>query len=135
LRSICIPILALHECVLLYHLAAGLLTVIIVIHTIQALYYRAWWFFPTTVIAGIAEVVGWSGRLRSSFDPIALTPFLVQQVNLHIFNSAHKFDRFFLQNYHHHHRTNSTRRYKFYYSWSSHQQARKTVQSFESKMV
>ena len=49
-------------------------------HCIQAIRSRAWWIFPTVVIAGAAEVAGWAARLISSNDPSSMTPFIIQCV-------------------------------------------------------
>ncbi|KZS96025.1 RTA1 like protein [Sistotremastrum niveocremeum HHB9708] len=37
-----------------------------------------WWLLPTACLAGLAEVIGWSGRLWSSQNPGNLNPFLIQ---------------------------------------------------------
>ncbi|KAI9433925.1 RTA1-domain-containing protein [Lactarius indigo] len=39
---------------------------------------RLWWLFPTAVLSGITEIIGWSGRLWSSLNPVLRTPFLMQ---------------------------------------------------------
>jgi hypothetical protein len=39
-----------------------------VVHAAQATKYRMWWLLPTAVLAGIGEVVGWSGRYWSTRD-------------------------------------------------------------------
>jgi len=39
-----------------------------------------WWLFPTIVLCGILEIVGWSGRLWSSFSPLLGGPFKIQIV-------------------------------------------------------
>ncbi|KAK0451393.1 RTA1-domain-containing protein [Desarmillaria tabescens] len=49
-------------------------------HVGQGLYYRMWWVFPTICLAGIMEVLGWSGRLWSSFSPSLTNPFQIQIV-------------------------------------------------------
>ena len=49
-------------------------------HIAQAVRYRLWWLFPTAVISGIIELIGWSGRLWSSQNPLLRTPFLMQYV-------------------------------------------------------
>lgn len=51
---------------------------ILVIHLGQAIRFRLWWLLPTVVLAGLTEVIGWSGRLWSSQNPTLLTPFLMQ---------------------------------------------------------
>ncbi|KAF8991637.1 RTA1 like protein-domain-containing protein [Cyathus striatus] len=48
------------------------------IHTGQALYFRMWWLLPTACLCGIAEIIGWSARLWSSFSPTLSTPFEIQ---------------------------------------------------------
>ncbi|KAK0462876.1 RTA1 like protein-domain-containing protein [Desarmillaria tabescens] len=49
-------------------------------HTVQSLHYRLWWPFPTIILAGTLEVLGWSGRLWSSFSPTLRTPYMIQIV-------------------------------------------------------
>ncbi|KAI9058095.1 RTA1-domain-containing protein [Trametes sanguinea] len=51
-----------------------------IFHALQAGWSRLWWLFPTAVLAGIAEVIGWSGRLWSSINPHAVDPYLMQIV-------------------------------------------------------
>lgn len=48
------------------------------IHIGQAAKYRLWWLYPTIVVGGICEVIGWSGRLWSSHQPRRLDPYLMQ---------------------------------------------------------
>ncbi|KAI8995671.1 RTA1-domain-containing protein [Trametes punicea] len=48
------------------------------LHMGQATRSRAWWLFPTVVIAGAAEVTGWVARTRSSYDPTERTSFIIQ---------------------------------------------------------
>ncbi|KAF7341349.1 hypothetical protein MVEN_01871400 [Mycena venus] len=50
-----------------------------VLHVGQAKYFRTWWLLPTAALCGIGELVGWSGRLWSSIDPTADTPFIIQR--------------------------------------------------------
>ncbi|KAJ7162969.1 RTA1 like protein-domain-containing protein [Mycena filopes] len=49
-----------------------------ILHIGQATYYRMWWLFPTACLCGIGELVGWSGRLWSSFSPSLDNPFMMQ---------------------------------------------------------
>jgi len=49
-----------------------------IIHVAQAIHYRLWWLFPTAVMAGLAETLGWSARLWSSKNAPLLTPYLMQ---------------------------------------------------------
>ncbi|THH14780.1 hypothetical protein EW146_g5597 [Bondarzewia mesenterica] len=48
------------------------------LHVIEAAWSRLWWLFVTAVVAGILEILGWSGRLWSSRNPSAVNPFLMQ---------------------------------------------------------
>ncbi|KAH9057668.1 RTA1 like protein [Lactarius vividus] len=52
------------------------------LHIAQAVRYRLWWLFPTAVLSGITEILGWSGRLWSSQNPLLRTPFLIQATTL-----------------------------------------------------
>ena len=36
------------------------------VHIAQASRFRLWWLFPTAVLCGLLEILGWSGRLWSS---------------------------------------------------------------------
>ncbi|KAH8822324.1 RTA1 like protein-domain-containing protein [Flagelloscypha sp. PMI_526] len=47
-------------------------------HLFQAIRFRAYWIIPTAVLCAIGEVLGWSGRLWSHFDPTNDTPFMMQ---------------------------------------------------------
>ncbi|KAJ7136413.1 RTA1 like protein-domain-containing protein [Mycena crocata] len=49
-----------------------------VLHIGQATCYRAWWLFPTAVLCGVGELIGWGARLWSSISPLASTPFTIQ---------------------------------------------------------
>ncbi|KAJ7106695.1 RTA1 like protein-domain-containing protein [Mycena epipterygia] len=49
-----------------------------ILHIGQATYYRMWWLFPTACLCGIGELVGWSGRLWSSFSPGLGDPYMMQ---------------------------------------------------------
>lgn len=77
----------------------GLFGISTIIHSLQGWKYRLWWVFPTLVIGGLCEVgrwirlsrsrvktnlpkvLGWSGRLWSSFEPRQLDPYLMQCVH------------------------------------------------------
>jgi len=52
------------------------------LHIAQAVRYRLWWLFPTAVVSGIIELIGWSGRLWSSQNPLLNTPLLMQITTL-----------------------------------------------------
>ncbi|KAI0635442.1 RTA1-domain-containing protein [Trametes polyzona] len=56
----------------------ALFSVSTVIHLGQTIWSRLWWLLGTTVLAGIIEIIGWSGRLWSSISPALLDPFLMQ---------------------------------------------------------
>ncbi|SJL17058.1 related to RTA1 domain protein [Armillaria ostoyae] len=47
-------------------------------HTAQTLYFRMWWAFPTIILAGCLEILGWSGRFWSSISPDLGDPFMIQ---------------------------------------------------------
>ncbi|KAH9478584.1 hypothetical protein JR316_0009041 [Psilocybe cubensis] len=48
------------------------------LHAFQATKHRLWWFFWTACFCGIIELVGWSGRLWSSFNPLNGSAFQMQ---------------------------------------------------------
>ncbi|KAJ7664116.1 RTA1-like protein [Mycena rosella] len=48
------------------------------LHIGQATYYRMWWLLPTACLCGLGELVGWGGRLWSSFSPSFSNPFMMQ---------------------------------------------------------
>ncbi|KZP33510.1 RTA1-domain-containing protein, partial [Athelia psychrophila] len=48
------------------------------LHLAQAFRYRMWWLFPTAILAGAAETLGWSARLWSSVNFMLDTPFMIQ---------------------------------------------------------
>ncbi|KAH8089893.1 RTA1-domain-containing protein [Cristinia sonorae] len=50
------------------------------VHIGQAIYFRMWVLFPTVVLAGVGEILGWSGRLWSSYSPLDQNPYLMQIV-------------------------------------------------------
>jgi len=50
----------------------------VVIHFGLAIRHRLFWIFPTICLCGIGEVIGWSGRLWSSYNPLKSTPFQIQ---------------------------------------------------------
>ncbi|KAJ6481037.1 RTA1-like protein [Mycena sanguinolenta] len=65
-----------HEYVAIIFLALfGLSTAL---HVGQATYYRMWWLFPTACLCGLGELVGWAGRLWSSFSPDLGNPYMMQ---------------------------------------------------------
>jgi len=48
------------------------------LHLFQSVKARLWWLLPTTVFAGVAEILGWSARLWSSKNPHILIPYEIQ---------------------------------------------------------
>ena len=57
------------------------LTSSLVIHTAAALKYRIWWLIPTVLLAGAGEIIGWAGRLWSTYNLPDQTPFMMQYVS------------------------------------------------------
>ncbi|KAJ7228097.1 RTA1-domain-containing protein [Mycena rebaudengoi] len=49
-----------------------------ILHLGQATYFRTWWLLPTACLCRFGELVGWGGRLWSSFSPQAKDPNLMQ---------------------------------------------------------
>jgi len=47
-------------------------------HLFQALYFRLWFLLPSAVLCGLGELIGWSGRLWSSINPLNSNAFLIQ---------------------------------------------------------
>ncbi|KAH9913974.1 RTA1 like protein [Epithele typhae] len=48
------------------------------LHVFQAIKSKAWWLFPTAIIAGVAEVVGWTARILSGANPLEFNPYIIQ---------------------------------------------------------
>ncbi|KAI0651904.1 RTA1-domain-containing protein [Trametes meyenii] len=48
------------------------------IHLVEAIYFRMSWLFATAVFAGVAEIIGWSARLWSSYSPFLQDPYIMQ---------------------------------------------------------
>ncbi|KAJ6450374.1 RTA1 like protein-domain-containing protein [Mycena sanguinolenta] len=57
-----------------------LFTISTVLHLGQAIRYRIWWLLPTAFVSGLLEILGWSARLWSSFNPTLLLPFEIQVI-------------------------------------------------------
>ncbi|KAI0741783.1 RTA1-domain-containing protein [Daedaleopsis nitida] len=49
-----------------------------VLHLAQTIKSRLWWLLGTATLAGLLEVLGWSGRLWNSKNPRDITPFMIQ---------------------------------------------------------
>jgi hypothetical protein len=58
------------------------------LHIGQAVYFRLWFLFPTAVLCGIGEVIGWSGRLWASFNVLNRNAFLMQCVTLYSYSGS-----------------------------------------------
>lgn len=56
----------------------GLYGLSTLVHIGQSSRYQMWWLFPTAVLAGLGEVLGWTARLWSSQNPSLRNPFLIQ---------------------------------------------------------
>ncbi|KAI0778234.1 RTA1-domain-containing protein [Trametes elegans] len=48
------------------------------IHLAEAVYFRMSWLFATAVFSGVAEIIGWSARLWSSYSPFSQDPYIMQ---------------------------------------------------------
>ncbi|KAJ6553000.1 RTA1-like protein, partial [Mycena capillaripes] len=48
------------------------------LHAAQAVYFDMLWLLPAVCLCGIGELVGWSGRLWSSFAPALNEPYIIQ---------------------------------------------------------
>ncbi|KAJ7648938.1 RTA1 like protein-domain-containing protein [Mycena polygramma] len=57
-----------------------LFTISSLMHLGQAIRYRVWWLLPTAFTSGLLEILGWSARLWSSFNPTKLLPYEIQCV-------------------------------------------------------
>ncbi|OBZ79181.1 Uncharacterized protein C17G6.02c [Grifola frondosa] len=49
-------------------------------HVVQATWTRKWWLLYTVCLAGSGEILGWSGRLWSSYSTLNQNPYLIQIV-------------------------------------------------------
>lgn len=108
---------------------------IAVLHLTQAIYYRMWFLLPTVVLAGIGEVLGWSGRVWSAYAPLNQNPYLMQYV-FHFTSHVHNTHNLFrTQNRRHDLGTNSLRCCSLYYLLEDHAEAWHTVQSSVATMV
>ncbi|KAK0238305.1 RTA1-like protein [Armillaria nabsnona] len=56
----------------------SLFSVSTIVHVAQAIAYRTWWWLGTAVLCGVLEILGWSARLWSSFNPGLKDPFAMQ---------------------------------------------------------
>ncbi|GBE84478.1 RTA1-domain-containing protein [Sparassis latifolia] len=55
-----------------------LFSITTLLHFAQALRYRLWWLIVTAVVCGILEILGWGGRLWSSFNDLLFSPYVMQ---------------------------------------------------------
>ncbi|KAF8202068.1 RTA1 like protein-domain-containing protein [Mycena galopus ATCC 62051] len=68
-----------HEYVaIIFVVLFGISTMHAILHVGQTTYYRMWWLLPTACLCGLGELVGWSGRLWSSFSPSFSNPYMMQ---------------------------------------------------------
>ncbi len=51
-----------------------------VIHAFQAGRHGTMWAFPTLVLGGVMEIIGFGARTFSSVEPTATKPFIIQCV-------------------------------------------------------
>ena len=49
-----------------------------VIHIAQAIKYRMWFLFITIILCGAIELLGWSGRLWSTYNLLSQTAFTLE---------------------------------------------------------
>ncbi|TFK26843.1 RTA1-domain-containing protein [Coprinopsis marcescibilis] len=52
------------------------------LHTGAAIKKKMWFLFPTVILCGVLETVGWSGRLWSHYEPYSIPAFQLQIVTL-----------------------------------------------------
>lgn len=121
-----------------YYAVNQLTTIIffsIVVHAVQAIRSRIWWLFPTAVVCGVTETIGWSGRLWSSKSPDSRTPFLMQCV-LTILPRLHRdADCEARQDFHDNHGTNIPYCGQLSYLGTDHKAARSAILSPEPRTV
>ncbi|OCH96123.1 RTA1-domain-containing protein [Obba rivulosa] len=48
------------------------------IHLVESVLFRTWFLLPTICLAAFGEILGWAGRLWSSFSPLNNTPYTMQ---------------------------------------------------------
>ena len=49
-----------------------------VAHAVQAVRYRLWYLLVTAALCGFIEIIGWAGRMWSSYNPFLDSPFQMQ---------------------------------------------------------
>ena len=47
-------------------------------HLVHAFYRRTWFLLPTIILAGVGEILGWTGRLWSSKNVLNNNAFMIQ---------------------------------------------------------
>lgn len=109
----------------------------IAVHVVQATRFRLWWLFPTAVICGVTETIGWSGRLWSSQRPYLRLPFLMQYV-LVVVPRPHRYgyvDYEVKQDFDDHHGTNIPYCCQLYHLRADHKAARSSILSLKPYTV
>jgi hypothetical protein len=104
-----------------------------VLHFGQAIRFRMWWLLPTAVLAGLAEIIGWSGRLWSSKNPLSLDPYLMQYVVTRRFAYVNADP--VSQDHDYHHRTYASGRRELHHFGQGHPTSRTAVQPAQSQVV
>ena len=107
----------------------------IVVHAVQAIRFRIWWLFPTAVVCGVTETIGWSGRLWSSKSPLSRTPFLMQCVLTMFSRLHHDADCEARQDFHDNNGTNIPYCGQFSYLGTNHKAVRSAILSPEPRTV
>lgn len=79
------------------------------------------------------ELTGWSGRLWSTYDPLAMLPFKIQYVSG--ITAVHELTDWYLKNFRHYARPNPSPRGQYYDFWGGYQASRDIVQPSHSKVV
>lgn len=47
-------------------------------HSLEAIFFRAWYMLPTLVLCGACELLGWAGRYWGHLSPYNRDPFMMQ---------------------------------------------------------
>ncbi|EMD42085.1 hypothetical protein CERSUDRAFT_120916 [Gelatoporia subvermispora B] len=52
------------------------------VHLVQTFYFKVWYWIPTTLLAGAGEILGWAGRLWSTYNLFNSDAYTIQIVSL-----------------------------------------------------